>query len=179
MTDLEITRPQIEDTEAINEFFKIVLLDTFEKNNISDLTDLIAEEIECKRHYLEQDLQSGGKDRFFLIVKAEGKVIGSIEYGSPNEVIMDCTKGEYKDIKEIGTVFVHPEYQNKGIGSMMLRLMFDELKSKGMNEFCLDSGYKTAQKTWNKKLGTPAYILKDFWGEGADHMIWRVNIENE
>lgn len=179
MTNLEITRPQVEDTEAINEFFKIVLLDTFEKNNISDLTDLIAEEIECKRHYLEQDLQSGGKDRFFLIVKDEGKVIGTIEYGAPNEVIMNSTNGEYKDIKEIGTVFVHPEYQNKGIGSMMLRLMFDELNSNGINEFCLDSGYKTAQKTWTKKLGTPAYILKDFWGEGADHMIWRVNIENE
>lgn len=179
MTNLEITRPQVEDTEAINEFFRTILTDTFEKNDISKLKDLLEEEIECKKDYLQQDLKSGGRDRYFLIAKDEGRVISTIEYGHPNEVIMDCTKGEYKDIVEIGTVFVHPQYQNKGIGSMMLKLMFDELRNQGMNEFCLDSGYKKAQVTWTKKFGTPAYTLKDFWGEGADHMIWRVNIENE
>lgn len=40
-------------------------------------------------------------------------------------------------------------------------------------EFCLDSGYTNAQKVWKKKFGEPDYLLKDYWGEGFDHMIWR------
>lgn len=177
MKDLQIGRPRHEDVELINKFFETVIMDTFEKNGISHLTEMIEEEIKCKRKYLKQDMESGGRDRFFLVVKEAGRVIGTIEYGSPNELIISCTRGEYKDMVELGTVFVHPEYQNRGVGSMMLRLMFDELKSKRIKEFCLDSGYKTAQKTWRKKLGTPAYIMKDYWGKGDDHMIWRVSLE--
>lgn len=177
MNNMEIIRPRPEDVKLINEFFEIVLRDTFEKNGISDMTELLEEEIQCKKDNLKQDMESGGRDRFFLIAKEENRIISTIEYSSPNELIISFTNGEYRDLVEIGTVFVHPEYQNKGIGSMMLRLMFDELKRKGINEFCLDSGYKTAQRTWTKKLGTPAYIMKDYWEEGNDHMIWRVSLE--
>ena len=52
-----------------------------------------------------------------------------------------------------------------------------ELKRRGMEEFCLDSGYKSAQKIWLNKFGTPEYCLKDYWAKGFDHMIWRVKIE--
>jgi hypothetical protein len=47
------------------------------------------------------------------------------------------------------------------------------LINKGINEFCPDSGYPNAQKIWRKKLGEPDYLLKDYWGPGHDHMIWR------
>lgn len=52
MINIEISRPKFEDIELINDFFEIVLRDTFEKNEISDLADLIAEEIEDKRRCL-------------------------------------------------------------------------------------------------------------------------------
>ncbi len=177
MKDYQISRPRPGDIEAINEFFEIVLKDNFGKNNISDLTELLEEEIKCKKRYLMQDIDSGGHDRFFLVVRDGDKVIGTIEYGKPNELIMNCTKGGYSDLVEIGTVFVHPEYQFKGIGSMMLGLMYDELRNKGHAEFCLDSGYKTAQKVWTRKWGKPACIMEDYWGKGAHHMVWRVKLE--
>lgn len=177
MKDLQIGRPRPEDVKLINEFFETVLRDTFADNKIAHLTEDLEGEIESKKKYLQQDLESGGRDRFFLVVKAGGKIIGTIEYGAPNELIMKITDGEYSDVMEIGTVFVHPEYQNKGIGSMMLRLMYDELRAKGYNEFCLDSGYKTAQKTWTKKWGKPAYTMKNYWSKGSHHMIWRVDLE--
>jgi len=33
-----------------------------------------------------------------------------------------------------------------------------------------------AQKIWINKFGEPEYYLKDYWGEGADHMVWRLKV---
>lgn len=177
MSDIEIQRPKMEEFEFINDFFKIVLVDTFERNGISDLVDTFNQEIATKRHFLEQDLESGGKDRYFLIAKQDDKIIGSIEYGQPNELIIACTNGELKDHKEIGTIFVHPKYQKKGIGTMLINAIVSELAKKNIQEFCLDSGYKSAQKIWIRKFGNPQYCLKDYWGQDADHMIWRIRVD--
>jgi hypothetical protein len=35
----------------------------------------------------------------------------------------------------------------------MIKKIANELKKKGINEICLDSGYKTAQKIWTQKFG--------------------------
>jgi GNAT superfamily N-acetyltransferase len=178
MINIKISRPKFEDIELINEFFEIVIRDTFERNGISHLIDTIEEEIDDKRKCLNQDIESEGKNRFFLIAKENDKIIGSIEYGPSNELIISCTNGELKELVEIGTVFVHPDYQKKGIGSRMLNLIFIELEKNGINKFCLDSGYKSAQKIWIKKFGFPEYHLEDYWGEDEDHMVWRVSVED-
>ena len=178
MRNIEISRPKPKDIELINEFFQIVLRDTFERNDIANLVDTLVEEIEDKRRYLNEDIESDSKNRYFLIAKEDDKIVGSIEYGMSNELIISCTNGELKDLVEIGTVFVHPEYQKKGIGSRMLNLIFMELEKNGIKEFCLDSGYKSAQKTWINKFGNPEYLLKDYWGEDADHMVWRISVED-
>jgi GNAT superfamily N-acetyltransferase len=178
MTNIEINRPEFKDTELINEFFQLVIKDTFERNGIADLVDTIVEEIEDKRSCLNQDIKSDGKSRYFLIAKEADKIVGSIEYGPCNELILSCTNGELKGVVEIGTLFVHPDYQKKGIGSRLLNLIFIELKKCGVKEFCFDSGYKSAQKTWVKKFGNPEYHLKDYWGEDADHMVWRISVED-
>lgn len=177
MTNIEINRPKFEDVELINEFFQVVIIDTFKRNGISNLVDSMTEEIEDKRRCLNQDIESDGKNRFFLIAKENHKIVGSIEYGPSNELIISCTNGELKELVEIGTVFVHPGYQNKGIGSRLLNLIFEELEKNSIKECCLDSGYKTSQKIWINKFGNPQYHLKDYWGEDGDHMIWRINVE--
>ncbi|KAF0822419.1 Acetyltransferase [Cytobacillus firmus] len=44
---------------------------------------------------------------------------------------------------------------------------------KGVEEFCLDSGYRQSQKIWKKKFGEPEYLLKDYWGKGLiAHSLW-------
>jgi hypothetical protein len=53
-----------------------------------------------------------------------------------------------------------------------------ELEKKGIEEFCLDSGYKSAQKIWINKFGNPQYHLKDYWGKDADHMVWRIQVKD-
>ncbi|WDV44196.1 GNAT family N-acetyltransferase [Clostridiaceae bacterium M8S5] len=178
MHDLTIRRPKIEEARIINDFFEVVIRDTFKKNNIDNLVDLIDIEIIDKQNQLDQDFSSNGNDKFFLIVTSNDGIVGSICYGNPNDLIIECTNGKLQDIPEIGTVYVHPDYQSKGIGSMMIDAILKEMKSKDINKFCMDSGYKTAQKVWCKKFKYPEYYLIDYWDEGSDHMIWNLNVDD-
>lgn len=172
MNTISISRPELKDIHRLNEFFQTVLVHTFAMNGLLDLSDLMYEEIENKRNFLMQDFSSGGADRFFLVAKDGDSVVGSIEYGTPNDVIRSFAKGMPKNTVEIGTVFVHPDYQGKGLGSTLVTQMITVLRAHGVKNFCLDSGYPSAQKIWTFKFGEPSYRLKNYWGPGADHMIW-------
>lgn len=134
-------------------------------------------EIEAKKTYLETDLNSKGEKRYFLIALDEDKIIGTIEYGPASELISKCTDYALAGLNEIGTVFVHPNFQRNGVGNLLLNRMYLTLKDRGIEEFCLDSGYIRAQKIWKNKFGAPDYFLKDYWDEGYHHLIWRITVE--
>jgi len=177
LINVEIRRPRIEDRNELHSHFKIVITDTFIKEGIGNLLEDLNDEILTKEKYLESDFESGGEKRHFLIALYDNKIIGSIAYGPANNLICNLTNNAFKDLVEVGTVFVHPDYQQMGVGNMLLKKMYSTLKSKGIEEFCLDSGYKNAQKIWKKKFGEPDYLLKDYWDKGSHHMIWRVRVE--
>jgi GNAT superfamily N-acetyltransferase len=172
---VEIRRPRKEDIEELNQFFRIVITDTFAREGLAGLIEDIEAEIDSKKNYLQLDLDSKGKKRYFLIALAENKIIGTIEYGPASELIRDCTNGKLRNLVEVGTVFVHPDYQRQGIGNRLLGEMLQTLKDLGIVESCLDSGYRNAQTIWIKKFGEPDYLLKDYWGQGQDHMIWKLS----
>jgi GNAT superfamily N-acetyltransferase len=176
--NIEIRRPKTEDIDNLHQFFEKVIVETFTKEGIGDQLEDIENETETKKNYLLGDLESNGRKRFFLIAFHSEKIIGSIEHGPASELICQCTQNAYIGIPEIGTVFVHPEYQRLGIGNLLLKAMYNTLKSEGIEEVCLDSGYSRAQKIWNKKFGEPEFLLKDYWGEGFDHMIWKVKVSD-
>lgn len=175
MYKVVIRRPRTENNGELNQFFSTVIKDTFAREGLSELLNDIENEIENKKKYLKCDFDSNGKNRYFLIAldKNSNKVIGTIEYGPASELINICTDRALKELYEVGTVFVHPDYQGCGIGTLLLNVMFLALQNRGIEEFCLDSGYTNAQKIWKKKFGESDYLLKDYWGEGCDHMIWR------
>ncbi|WP_404447641.1 GNAT family N-acetyltransferase [Sutcliffiella horikoshii] len=179
MLNVEIRRPRTEDINELHKFFKTVIIDTFNKEGIGDQLDDLQAEIESKRAYLTEDLASDGKNRFFLLALVREKIIGTIEYGAASDLICKCTDNAIKELHEVGTVFVHPDYQRMGVGNLLLENMYRTLRDKGISEFCLDSGYARAQNIWKKKFGEPAYLLEDYWGEGYHHMIWRVKCEGE
>jgi GNAT superfamily N-acetyltransferase len=178
MNNVEIRRPLIKDCNELNQFFRIVITDTFYKEGIGEKWDDIQDEINVKKKYLKSDLESNGEKRYFLIAVDGDKIIGSIEYGPASELICHCTNNDLKGLPEVGTVFVAPEYQRNGIGNLLLNSIYMTLKNRGIKEFCLDSGYTSAQKIWTKKFGDPDYLLKDYWGEGFDHMIWKIKVSN-
>ncbi|MGJ7922106.1 N-acetyltransferase family protein [Neobacillus sp. LXY-4] len=175
--NVEIRRPKREDFEELNHFFRIVITDTFAKEGISELNDDLEKEIETKRNYLNSDLNSNGENRYFLIALENDNIIGSIEYGPANDMIVHYSHGELNGLVEVGTVFVYPNVQRQGLGNLLLKEMYETLHMNGIEEFCLDSGYACAQKIWKKKFGAPDYLEKNHWGEGFDYMIWRVRLE--
>jgi len=176
--NVEIRRPRIEDTEELSDFFRLVVTDTFAKEGLSELIDDIEIEIETKKNFLKRDLDSNGVDRYFLIALYNNAIIGTIEFGPSSQLINSCTNGALKELIEVGTVFVHPDYQRRGLGNQLLNAMYITLQNKGIEEFCLDSGYTRSQKVWRSKFGEPDYHLKDYWGKGNDHMIWRVRVKD-
>ncbi|MCP3810445.1 GNAT family N-acetyltransferase [Paenibacillus sp. Lou8.1] len=178
MNNVEIRRPEIKDIEKLNELFRVVITDTFAKEGIGHMLEDIEEEINTKRLYLESDLESHGEQRYFLIAVDGNQIMGSIEYGPVSQLISKSTSDTFKKLCEVGTVFVHPDYQKIGVGNLLLKSMYLALKNRGVEEFCLDSGYRIAQKIWKKKFGTPDYLLKDYWGAGSDHMIWRIKVKD-
>lgn len=173
MESIMIVRPRVNDIEALNKFFELMIRDTFAKEGLRGLEKEIQREVNIKIGYLKNDIATNGGERFFLIGKLEGKIIASIEHGPIGAAIKDCSNGLYDDHQEIGGVFVHPDYQGLGIGNVMLSSMYVAMISKGYEEFVLDSGYKRAQKIWLKKYGEPDLFIKDYWDVTFHHMIWK------
>lgn len=60
----------------------------------------------------------------------------------------------------------------------LLNAMYVSLLARGEDSFCLDSGYKSAQAIWTRKIGKAEYVDKDKWGEGNPHMVWHKKLEN-
>ena len=104
MIHIKVRRPTVDDRGELFEFFKTVVEDTFIKEGIEGLVGDLKEEIEFKRQYLENDLDSNGKLRYFLAAEDRGCIIGTIEYGPSSDLICTCTNGEYENLYELGTV---------------------------------------------------------------------------
>jgi len=172
-----IRRPKKQELDKIKEFFKLVLKDTLIVNGISNVKGLLDEEINDKDFRINQDFNSNGKDRYFLFAEYDSKIIGSIEYGLTSELLNTGSNNELQYLYEIGTVFVLPKYQRQGVISLLFVCLFKKLEAIGEKEVCFDSGYKIAQQIWIKKFGNPAYYLKDYWGDDAHLMVWRINIK--
>lgn len=178
MLGVSVRRPNESDIEELHRFFKITITDTFNKEGVGDDLEGINEEIKEKKLLLQEYLECDGTEYFFLIVCHNKRIVGAIAYVPCNKLIVDFSKGELKNIGEIGTVFVLPEYQRNGIGTIMINAMFISLLSRNVKEFCLDSGYKTAQQIWMKRFGEPRIIIKNHWGEGVDHYIWHCKLKD-
>lgn len=169
---LVISNPTQADIESAYEVFEKSISDAFEKEGLGHLKEDISEEIEHKKHLLNLSLDSSDSDIYFLIAKQDETVIGTISFGPCGEAIMECTKNQLKDVGELGSLYVLPFYQGQGVGSALIKAMLAQLYKQGVNQFCLDSGYKRAQKKWVRKFGKTYKVEKDYWGLGIDHMIW-------
>lgn len=175
---MKITRPKKENEQEILNLFETTIKKAFKDEGIEEDEQGMKEEIESKKQSLNKDFNTNGKERYFLIAKADSKIVGTISFGKSNDLINKITKNEYKDIWEIATVYVLPEYQGKSIGKKLFNSIILSMMARGIEEFCLDSGYKKARDHWTKKLGDPNFIAKNYWGENAHHMIWKRKIED-
>ncbi len=170
-----ITRPTLEDVPTIMELFTETISDNFREEGIIDnhQSELVAEII-SQWETLQQDFHTNGQENYFLIAKKEGKIVGTIAYGTPNTIIQQHLEGVAQlAIPEIKSVYILPKFQKQGIGSTLLKAILQILNDRQISAFCLDCGYRKSQSFWKKKLGEPTKILSDYWDINAHHMIWQ------
>lgn len=167
----EIRVPRQDEAEVLEAFFKRVIEDTIEKEKI-ELPYFLEEEVGEKMKLLGKYLAKEGEGRIFLVAWHGERIVGTISYAPCNEAVVEILGMDLEDAGEIGTVYVDPEYQRRGVGGALLSAMCMELLKRRIKSFYLDSGYRRAQKYWRGKLGDPIRVVRDYWDKGADHMIW-------
>ncbi|MCM2674137.1 GNAT family N-acetyltransferase [Alkalicoccobacillus plakortidis] len=178
MERVKIRRPLNSDRQEIHNLFKDVIKDTFAREGLSKLVDDQQGELKTKIQYLKSDLENCKEKRQFLLAidNAEDKIIGTIEYGKPNELIQNIINEDLVKYPEIGTIFVLPTYQGNHIGSKLIETLLKDINNHDFHGYCLDSGYRRSQLIWTKKFGAPNYVLNNYWGEANHHMVWKKDL---
>jgi ribosomal protein S18 acetylase RimI-like enzyme len=118
--NLEIARAQPEDAEAWAKILKTAWLVTYpnEKYGI-DTEDILSKDFDSPSK-LEERRNSfvDSENGFYFVAKVYGQVIG----------LISGKNGE--EINEIGAVYLLPEFQNKGIGKVLMEKAFATFKKQ-------------------------------------------------
>lgn len=178
LNQLIIVRPTKSDIKSIYKVFDITIRNTFEKEGLSYLKDDIINEIENKKKLLNLALTTIDMNVCFFVAKIKDEVIGTISFSPCSDDIKKFTHNKIKNVGELGSLYVLPSYQDNGIASVLINELMEFLHVNGVQQFCLDSGYKQAQKRWIRKFGIPYKIVKDYWGIDNDHMIWLCEVKD-
>ena len=118
---IELRKPTSDDREVLSDFFNIIIPHTFVKEGLAPDHEYALEEIVHKNEQLKKYLETddGG---YYLVATMEDKIVGTIWYGKTGDLICVGSKGALSDHGEIGTVFVHPKYQEIGRASCRERV---------------------------------------------------------
>lgn len=173
-----LINPAQADIKAAYRVFEASIPDAYEKEGLGHLKEDIHREIEHKKHLLDDSMSSPNSKPYVLLAKHEETVVGTISFGPCGEDIKKCTGNQLDRIGELGSLYVLPSFQGQGVGSALIHTLLTYLSEQGIEQFCLDSGYKRAQKKWLRKFGEPYKVVKDYWGPGFDHMIWLCKVHD-
>ncbi|WP_340401159.1 GNAT family N-acetyltransferase [Paenibacillus sp. FSL H8-0079] len=169
------------DAEAACQVFETTIPAAFEQEGIGSLLDDIQHEIAHKRALIHTALQPDHNKEanvFFLVAKMDDVIVGTISYVPCGAEIRECAEGRLNKIGELGSLYVLSDVQGQGIGSALILALVTELQRLGIQQFCLDSGYRIAQQKWQHKFGEPYVVAKNYWGEGTDHMVWLCRVQD-
>ncbi|WP_336775574.1 GNAT family N-acetyltransferase [Paenibacillus sp. MMO-58] len=173
---IEINELKPTDLEPAVELFRRTIPEAFREEGLAALTAEIQQEIEGKRRMLQDALFNERSPIRFLVARMGANLVGMISIGPCNDDIVRCTGGRLKIIPELGSLYVLREYQGQGIASALIKAMANSLADRGIESFCLDSGYRNAQVKWLRKFGQPYSTVQDYWGQGLAHMVWHCEV---
>ncbi|WP_340023048.1 GNAT family N-acetyltransferase [Paenibacillus sp. FSL K6-1096] len=175
---LSITPLAPEDIPSVSNVFRITIKDAFEREGLGHLQDDLRQEIEAKNRMAQDSLYPQNTAVYFWVARAGGTIVGTISYSPCGEDVRKCTDNRLAAVGELGSLYVLPEYQGKGVGSALIEEVMNFLMKRGIPEFCLDSGYKRAQARWLRKFGAPYAAVHDYWGPDSVHMVWLCSVSD-
>lgn len=178
---ITIRRPEEKDSSQIKDVFIAAISDAFREDGIGDDQEGILEQIEKQVSCLKDDFDSNGQDTYYLVAVVKNKIVGTIAYQwiKPEDTFFTTNlKMDVSGVPEITSVYVLPDFQEKGIGTLLFNAILLILKGKNIPRICMDGGYQKSIQFWVRKIGHPDTILKDHWGKGLDQVFWYRKIED-
>ncbi len=173
---MQITSLQEKDIQSIETLLLSVIKETAQKENIPNIDAFLQEEMASKKKLLNDALLENHvlKDKMthVLVAKQGTQLIGSISCSPCNEIIIKVVGEEAREQSEIGTIYIHPDYRQQGIATVLIKAMESHLAQWKVDSYYLDSGYKSSQRVWTHLFGKAKYIADDYWGKGSHHMVW-------
>ncbi len=160
------------DIPAVEKLIDTVIPWAYAVNNLVEKDAHMAEEIHEKKHMLRLDLQSGGRDYYFLLAERQGELAGMIAHGPANTLMHMCSEGASHGKRGINNLLVAREHQGAGVAKALFFALAKDMAQQGYDEFCLDCGYIHAQPIWKSLLGEPQFIKENCWGKDIHHMGW-------
>lgn len=176
--EITIRNARPSDAEHACRVFDLAIPEAFEQEGLGHLTEDIAHELAEKRRVLQACLKEDSTSYWFLVALHRENIVGTISYGPCCEDILNCTENALRNVGELGSLYIMPEYQGQGIGSALIRAAVNRMAGDGIQRFSLDSGYRIAQQKWLNKFGKPYAVVPDYWGPGSVHMVWLCEVED-
>ena len=178
MKGLSIVTPTQDHLQSAFRVFEASIADAFEQEGLGHLKDDIRKEIEFKQMLLSRAVENPESGYLFLIAVLNGEVVGTVSFGPCGDDVKRCTNNQLADVGELGSLYVLPAYQGRGVGTALIQAMMNHLEKLGVEFFSLDCGLKRAQKIWVHKFGEPYVIAQDYWGQDAHHMVWLCRVSD-
>ena len=170
--EISYREPDNHDLLNIHKLFKDAIAGAFKQNNITDKEEL-AYEINEKSDRIDKYLNHQLKDSFFLIALDKTRIAGIAGIYPVKQLIMDNTNDISSHTLELGSVYIHPEYQKQGIAGNLVDRLIKRMASQGVGEYYLDCGYATSQEYWKRVFGKPIKTIENYFGENESYMIWK------
>lgn len=136
-------------------------------------------DIEKEKSHLENELRNQ-RDRIhayanhYFLALGNTHLIGMIAYLDPCDAVHIAAKQldiPITLVQEIVAVYVHPDFQRKGVGSALFSHMGGVFRKQHIPYFAVSTGYVRGKSFWTKKLGRESVILSTYY-EGTPCHVW-------
>lgn len=157
-----------QDFDECDHLFQVCLENLLVRENILEAGLLESEMVRLHEAMISS---CGHPNQFFYVAQKNNEIAGTIALMPPGPMIASEV-AVHPGGMEIACVYVHPKYQRQGVGKFLFEQVLRELNRLKHKCFYLDAGFSSSQRYWEKILGEPSYILKNYWGLDKHHLIW-------
>lgn len=175
---ISIQQPTLHDREKIEKLFRETIADTynreggcFSKRHQEKIS--IPSKMESFLYAMQKR-----KSDYWLVARSGNDIVGTISTGKASKMFWEAFPNFQESSTVIKNVYIHPTFQQQGIGKQLFNSMLCLLQKSSVEEFFLDSGFSDAQRYWEKRLGSPTVILYDYWNPKRDHFFWKKRVQD-